>query len=104
MVGRPKKIKDESHLFSVIGAPHRLAIVRLLFDGALNVGQIAGELKIEATLLSKHLRILRESEIIIAEKKGRSVTYSISPECRSVNGSKESLELFCCKIELKSSN
>lgn len=41
--------------------------------------EIAAALGIEKNLMSVHLRILKEADLVSAEKNGREVTYRVTP-------------------------
>src|SRR5262245_66136479 len=64
---------------SAVGEPTRLRIIRLLIDGPKNVGEIAKELGIVIVNASHHLGILRNAQILLAQKEGRFVRYSLNP-------------------------
>lgn len=66
--GRLKAIADET----------RLAVVRHLMKGECHVGEIQEALGIEQSLLSHHLRCLREAGIVDASRDGKAVLYRLS--------------------------
>lgn len=65
---------------SVLGEPNRLAIVELLRDGELTVGEIAHKLEIRQPQASKHLKILTESEILEVKADANRRIYKLRPE------------------------
>lgn len=65
---------------SVLGEPNRLAIVELLRDGELTVGEIAQRLEIRQPQASKHLKILTESEILEVKADANRRIYKLRPE------------------------
>lgn len=65
---------------SVLGEPNRLAIVELLRDGELTVGEIAQKLEIRQPQASKHLKILTESEILEVKADANRRIYKLRPE------------------------
>lgn len=60
----------------------RLAIMRLLGTSAQSVGQIARSLGLSYPLVSNHLRTLRAAGLVVPERDGKLVIYSLSPTCR----------------------
>ena len=72
--------KDQaSKALTAMGNPIRIEIVFLLGrQGPLNVGQIAEHFKISRPAISNHLRVLREGQILTAEKTGQEVYYSLN--------------------------
>ena len=93
-------IEDASYLFKAIGEIHRLEILSLLTKGPLNVESILQKTKIEQSLLSKHLNILKSAELVLTNRKSRNIEYSLNPEFHS-KLQKNTLSLPCCEIKLK---
>ena len=89
--GMLKAISDES----------RLEIIRLLMKGPSHVGALNVHLRIEQSLLSHHLRLLRESGLVTAKRDGKAVLYRISDEAET-RRSGQVLNLGCCKIDFNS--
>lgn len=56
---------------------HRLAIVLLLADRARTVVELTDALGVGQTLVSHHLKALREAGLVTAEPVGRSNRYSL---------------------------
>lgn len=84
--GRLKALADET----------RLAVVRHLMKGPCHVGEIQAALGIEQSLLSHHLRNLREAGIVEASRDGKAVLYQLAPDlAKSEAGI---VDLGCCHI------
>jgi protein-tyrosine-phosphatase/DNA-binding transcriptional ArsR family regulator len=65
------------------GEPNRLTIISLLSAGPMLVGDICNASGLPLTLVSQHLRVLRESGMVQAirdNKDARAVWYSLNPE------------------------
>jgi ArsR family transcriptional regulator, arsenate/arsenite/antimonite-responsive transcriptional repressor / arsenate reductase (thioredoxin) len=65
------------------GEPNRLAIISLLSTGPILVGDICNTSGLPLTLVSQHLRVLRESGMVQAERDSndaRAVWYSLNPQ------------------------
>lgn len=74
----------------------RLAVVRHLMNGPSRVGEIQAALHIEQSLLSHHLRSLREVGIVESKRDGKSMLYRIVPDLeRKEDGV---VDLGCCRI------
>jgi ArsR family transcriptional regulator, virulence genes transcriptional regulator len=58
--------------------PMRLQIIHLLFEGRKNVGDIVGLLGQGQSCVSRHLAILRHSGLVIAERHGQEIFYSVA--------------------------
>lgn len=63
--------------FKALCEPNRLKIVSLLSDcqTPLTVGQIAENLPVDSSVVSRHLAILRDAGIVLARKRGKEVNY-----------------------------
>ncbi|MCP5268404.1 MAG: helix-turn-helix transcriptional regulator [Zoogloeaceae bacterium] len=68
-----------SKVFTALGDEHRQRIL-LLFDRGerLNVGQIAEVSTLARSTVSHHLKILRESSVLLSEKQGKEVYFWIN--------------------------
>ena len=67
-------------LFRALGDPVRWAIVNELRQGtrcACVLGEIAG---VSPSLLTHHLKTLREAGLIMGERRGRWIDYSLAPD------------------------
>lgn len=65
-------------LFKALNDPTRRQIVQLLKEKDLNAGQIAEHFDISKPSISHHLDILKQAELVTAEKKGQFVEYSLN--------------------------
>jgi DNA-binding transcriptional ArsR family regulator len=74
-----KELKQSSKVFRAINHPLRLQIVRLVEENEkLTVTQIYFKLRIEQSVASQHLAILREAEIVIPVRNGKNIMYSLN--------------------------
>ena len=64
----------------VLSAATRVKLIQLLKDGALCVGAIAARLDVTQGAVSQHLRILRDAELVSAERRGYFIHYRLNPE------------------------
>ncbi|SFM78215.1 ArsR/SmtB family transcription factor [Thermodesulforhabdus norvegica] len=66
--------------FKALTDPNRIAIVCVLSKSQmpLTVTQIAENLPVDISVVSRHLAILRDAGILLARKKGKEVRYSIN--------------------------
>lgn len=58
--------------------PTRREILRLLGQGNLNAGEIASNFSISLPSVSHHLAVLKNAELVIAERNGQSIVYSLN--------------------------
>jgi ArsR family transcriptional regulator, zinc-responsive transcriptional repressor len=71
-------LEEAAELLRALASPHRLAIVRELDSGARCVHELVDALGVSQPLVSQHLRILRASHLVHAERRGREIAYSLS--------------------------
>jgi len=75
----------------------RLAVVEQLMDGPKHVHEINEALDVEQSLLSHHLKALRDGGIVEAERDGKAVLYRLAPAVRSRRRGR-ALDLGCCRL------
>ncbi|MEJ7648095.1 MAG: metalloregulator ArsR/SmtB family transcription factor [Nakamurella sp.] len=66
--------------FAVIAEPSRRRIVDQLRVGARDVAGLVDTLGLSQSLVSKHLRVLREAGVVTVEVAGRRRVYRLSDE------------------------
>ena len=66
-----------------LGDRNRLTVVRELLAADKHVYELNDVVKIEPNLLSHHLKVLRQAEIVQSVRDGKAVLYSIKPEILS---------------------
>ena len=71
-------LEEAADLLRALASPHRLAIVRELDGRARCVHELVDALGVSQPLVSQHLRILRASHLVQAERRGREIAYSLS--------------------------
>lgn len=96
----PAPAADCAEKLRVLSDPTRLSVVELLMEGPKRVGQLNEVLGIEQSLLSHHLRVLRDAGFVVTQRDGKGVLYDLSPEFRSGQG--DTLNLGCCAISFPS--
>ena len=79
LMGQGDNILDSlAKLFKLLSDPNRLRILFAIGKDKKSVSEIMHETSLSQTLVSFHLRPLRETGIVAAERKGPFVFYSIS--------------------------
>ena len=67
-----------NEVFKALADPTRREIIRLLRQGPLTSGEIAERFPIAWATVSRHLGVLREADLISAERNGTSITYELN--------------------------
>lgn len=88
---------DCAAVLKVLADETRLAVMRSLMSGAKHVGEINEELQVEPTLLSHHLKVLREADLVVSQRDGKSVLYRLASSVESRRRG-TSLDLGCCQL------
>lgn len=65
-------------MFKALADPTRRKIITLLRDGDLTAGQIADHFSISKPSISRHLSLLRQAELILDERQGQNIIYSLN--------------------------
>ena len=65
-------------LFKALNDETRRQIVELLKEKDMNAGEIAERFNISKPSISHHLDILKQANLVISEKKGQFVEYSLN--------------------------
>lgn len=90
-------VVDCAAFLKVLADQTRLAVVRLLIRKSLTVSELNDSLGIEQTLLSHHLRVLRDAAIVQCQREGRAIRYSLSSDVKSHRRG-SAIDLGCCRI------
>lgn len=75
----------------------RLKILEALMDSPRHVNEINNQLKIEQSLLSHHLKVLREVGLVESQRDGKAVLYSLSATIKPLPSGK-AIDLGCCQL------
>lgn len=70
--------RDDRDVFQALADPTRRAILTLLRHGSQPVGGIARDFPISRPAISRHLRILREADLVTEIKVGRNRLYELN--------------------------
>jgi ArsR family transcriptional regulator len=69
---------DAGELLRALAAPLRIAIVVELDAGPRCVHELVDALSAPQPLVSQHLRVLRSAGVVVGERRGREVVYSLA--------------------------
>ncbi len=81
----------------VLADPTRLAVLEALMSGPHNVSDLMVALQVEQSLLSHHLAILRDHELVEATRDGKTMIYQLPTSVKDLTAGK-AINLGCCKI------
>ena len=66
-----------SSVFKAISDPTRRKVLQLLRKRPMTAGELAEHFDVSKPTMSVHFKVLREADLIHAEKHGKSITYSL---------------------------
>jgi len=81
----------------VISDKIRWGVIEILIDGPKTAGDLAKKLGVEQSLLSHHLKILRNEGLIESSREGKSVRCKLTDAIVFSNNGWE-LDLGCCRL------
>ncbi len=70
----------QARIFKVLSVSTRVRMIDLLKCHSLCVNALASALGISPAAVSQHLRVLRDADIVIADKRGYFVHYRVNPK------------------------
>jgi len=70
--------RRSARLFKALSVETRVRIVQLLKKRVLCVNALASQLEITPAAVSQHLRILRDADLVVPDKRGYYVHYLIN--------------------------
>lgn len=74
-----KTMEEASGLLRAVTHKLRLSIIKLLDDrGEINVNQIYSTLRLEQSITSQHLKILRDADVVRTRRDGKMIFYTVN--------------------------
>ncbi len=64
-----------STVFKALSDPTRRRVLQLLRKGPMSAGEIADQFDVSKPTMSAHFQVLKEADLVHAEKSGKSVIY-----------------------------
>ena len=65
-------------VFRALADPTRRDILRLLRDGPRTSGELAAHFPVAWATISRHLGVLRDAELVLAERAGQQIVYELN--------------------------
>lgn len=84
----------------VLADATRLSVIRILMTGPRRVGELNEDIGCDQSLLSHHLRTLRDAGLVVAERDGKGVRYHLAPAVEVPNRAWE-INLGCCRMSFE---
>lgn len=77
MVRRLANYRIMSHVFKALSDPTRRQVLQLLRKGPMNAGELSDQFNVSKPTMSAHFAVLKEADLVHAEKVGKSVIYHL---------------------------
>ena len=72
-------LTNSTETLRAIAHPYRIAIIDLLYNqGQMSVTDIWTKLNIEQAVASHHLRILKNSNVVVVQREGKNSLYQLT--------------------------
>jgi DNA-binding transcriptional ArsR family regulator len=65
-------------VYRALSDPTRRRILSLLRDGDVTAGELAGQFDLAWPTVSGHLKVLRDADLVQADRHGTSITYHLN--------------------------
>lgn len=66
-----------NQIFKALSDPTRRRVLQLLRDGPMSAGELSDRFDVSKPTMSAHFAVLREANLIHAEKSGKSIVYHL---------------------------
>jgi len=89
-------------IMKALGDPTRLAVLQILLERPHHVNDLMERVGVEQSLLSHHLKVLRQAGLVKSTRDGKAVLYQVAP---AIAGAKENqcIDLQCCQVVFRPS-
>jgi ArsR family transcriptional regulator, nickel/cobalt-responsive transcriptional repressor len=90
-------------IMKVLADDTRFSVMQHLLERPQHVYELNAALRIDPTLLSHHLRVLRQAGLVVSERQGKSLLYRIALSVRSAPKFR-ALDFGCCRLHFSQPN
>ena len=77
---RVARLPTTADAFNAIAEPQRRRILTVLANGEKSVGELVDELELNQPQMSKHLKVLKEVDLVNVRKAGKQRVYTINAD------------------------
>jgi DNA-binding transcriptional ArsR family regulator len=89
-------------IMKALGDATRLAVLQALLERPQHVNDLMEHVKVEQSLLSHHLKVLREAGLVTATRDGKAVLYQVAPAIKGAT-TDQCIDLDCCQVVFRPS-
>ena len=84
-------------ILRALGDPTRLSVLQALLEGPAHVNDLHKRVTVGQSLLSHHLKVLRDAGLVLATRDGKAVLYRVAPGIADQTPG-QCLDLKCCQV------
>jgi ArsR family transcriptional regulator len=84
-------------ILRALGDTTRLTVLQALLEGPAHVNDLMKRVTVGQSLLSHHLKVLRDAGLVLAKRDGKAVLYRVAPGIADQNHG-QCLDLKCCQV------
>lgn len=96
-----EQAKAVADLLMAIAEPNRIQIIDVLRTGPKHVTELSRILKQEVVNVSHHLSVMRNTGLVIDDKRGRFVIYSLHPSVFNCEDPRQTvIDLKWCQLNI----
>ena len=77
IVRRLANHRTMSQVFKAVSDPTRRRVLHLLREGPMSAGELSSQFNVSKPTMSAHFSVLKEADLVHAEKAGKSVIYHL---------------------------
>jgi len=88
---------DCANILRALGDATRLSVLQALLQGPAHVNDLMKRVTVGQSLLSHHLKVLRDAGLVQATRDGKAVRYCVSPGIADSQKG-QCLDLNCCQV------
>lgn len=89
-----------AHKLGILANSTRLAVLQMLMEQPLHVQDINAVLGLEQSLLSHHLKVLRQEGFVTAIRDGKAVLYHLAAPVQPTQAER-AIDLGCCLLRFE---
>lgn len=84
-------------ILRALGDATRLSVLQALLEGPAHVSDLQKRVTVGQSLLSHHLKVLRDAGLVLAKRDGKAVLYRVAPGIADQTPG-QCLDLKCCQV------
>ncbi|HVR83985.1 MAG TPA: metalloregulator ArsR/SmtB family transcription factor [Planctomycetota bacterium] len=97
MSKKPATSEDCADVLRALGDATRLSVLQALLEGPMHVNDLQKRVCVGQSLLSHHLKVLRDAGLVLARRDGKAVLYRVAPGIAEQTPG-QCLDLKCCQV------